>query len=86
MKPIERIRERFPSLLKMDGYDECIAGVVTRFDNRAILCYDIARILKRHVRDGMSVIEAQEYFDFNQMGSWMGKRTPCFIDLVKDIP
>ena len=29
--------------------------------------------------DGMTEEEAIEYFEFNQIGAWMGDNTPCFI-------
>jgi hypothetical protein len=34
------------------------------------------------MRDGMTWEEAEEYFEFNQMGAWVGDSTPCF--LIKD--
>jgi hypothetical protein len=29
--------------------------------------------------DGMSRDEAEEWFEFNQIGSWVGDSTPCFL-------
>jgi len=29
----------------------------------------------------MSGEEAEEYFQFNQLGAWFGELTPCFITL-----
>jgi len=31
------------------------------------------------VKDGMTYEEAVEYFEYNQMGAWVGERTPCFL-------
>jgi hypothetical protein len=31
------------------------------------------------IADGMTEEEAVEYFDFNQIGAWVGDRTPCFL-------
>jgi hypothetical protein len=31
------------------------------------------------VNDGMTEEEAEEYFNFNQLGAWIGENTPCFL-------
>tara|TARA_R100000808_G_C2118799_1_gene130628 strand:- start:401 stop:688 length:288 start_codon:yes stop_codon:yes gene_type:complete len=63
----------------MDGYDDCIAGVLERFGMDQIIVYDKEKIIKRHMDDGMTHEEAIEYFEFNQLGAWVGDRTPAFI-------
>jgi hypothetical protein len=68
-------------LLFMDGYDDCIAGIMTRFNFPPIVCYDKTKILKKLGADGMTPDEAEEFFYFNQIGAWVGERTPCFITL-----
>lgn len=65
--------------LTMDGYDDCIVGVVERFGQEPIVCYDKAKVLARHMKDGMTCDEAEEFFYFNQHGAWMGEATPCFL-------
>lgn len=67
---------------KMDGYDDCIVGKVTRFGQPEIYCYDKDKIIAKHIEGGMTEEEAHEFFDYNQVGSWVGNFTPCF--LVKD--
>jgi hypothetical protein len=32
--------------------------------------------------DGASYEEAYEFFEFNQLGSWVGESTPCFIQEI----
>ena len=66
-------------LLKMDGFDDCIAGVVERIGQDPIICYDKAKVIDQMIADGMDQEEAVEYFEFNQIGSWVGDRTPCFL-------
>jgi hypothetical protein len=67
-------------LVLMTGYDDCIAGVVSRYGQPDIVCYDLAKVLAKLVADGMSEEEAREFFEFNQLGAWMGDATPCFIE------
>lgn len=66
-------------LLTMDGFDDCIAGVVERFGQEPIVCYDKSKLIDRMIEDGMSREEAVEFFEHNQIGSWVGERTPCFL-------
>lgn len=65
----------------MQGYDDCIAGIVERFGAPPIVCYDKSKVLARLVRDGMSEDEAEEFWSFNQIGAWVGDSTPCFITM-----
>ena len=67
-------------MMKMDGYDDCIAGVSTRCGQPPILIYDRARVISRLESDGMTNEEAEEYFNFNQIGAWVGDDTPAFLE------
>lgn len=67
-------------MLVMDGFDDCIEGVVERFGMNPIVCYNKQKVLNKLIDDGCSLIEAEEYYEFNQLGAWMGEGTPCFID------
>jgi hypothetical protein len=70
------------NLTVMDGFDDCIVGIVERCTMAPIVCYDRERVIAALMRDGMTWEEAEEYFEFNQMGAWVGDSTPCF--LIKD--
>ena len=65
--------------LFMDGFDDCIAGVVQRYGQPTIVCYDKEKVLEQLTDDGMTDEEAREYFEYNQIGAWVGEQTPCFI-------
>jgi hypothetical protein len=68
-------------LITMDGYDDCILGVVERFGQNPIVCYDKEKVLQRLVSDGCNRDEAEEFFYVNQVGAWLGDSTPCFLSL-----
>ena len=70
-------------MLTMDGYNDCIVGVVERFGQNPIVCYDKERVIQRLESDGMNRDEAEEFFYFNQIGAWMGDSTPCFLSANK---
>ena len=74
---ILKISEEYPELLKADGFDEAIIGVVERIGVQAI-CYDQDKVIEILMRD-MSEEEAIEYFDFNIAGAWVGESTPFFL-------
>ena len=63
-------------LLFADGHDDAILGISERA-GVFLVVYDVNRILRQlRVRDGIPRGEAQEFFDFNIAGSWVGKQTP----------
>ncbi len=79
----EKLSEIDPELLCMDGFDDCVIGVCNRFGDEQIVAYDVDKVLEKLHKDmGMTVDEAREYFEFNQLASWMGDRTPCFVTLL----
>lgn len=67
----------------MLGFNDCVAGVVSRFGQEPILCYDLQRVLAKLVEQGMTEIEAQEWYDTNMLGAWVGDGTPCFIEILE---
>ena len=67
----------------MDGFDDCIAGYVEQFGRPPIVCYDKTKVIEKLVADGMTYEEADEYWDYNQVGAWVGDSTPCFVTLVQ---
>tara|TARA_R110002051_G_scaffold137589_1_gene210060 strand:+ start:262 stop:609 length:348 start_codon:yes stop_codon:yes gene_type:complete len=69
-----------PETMKMDGYDDCIVGIVEGFGSTRLLCYDKVKVLERLVKDGMAYGEALEYYEFNMLGAFVGESAPCFLD------
>ena len=78
---IEEVVERYPEALKMDGYDDCIIGICHRFGQEAIIAYDYNKVIEKLKKSGMTHDEALEWFSYNQIGSWMGDTTPCFVEM-----
>lgn len=71
-------------LLFMDGHDDCLIGVAFRASGVPIAAYDMGKIVKHHIADGMTQPQAWEYFEFNQLGAYMGEYTPAFIQKPGD--
>jgi hypothetical protein len=84
MAKIDDLLERYgDDLITMDGFNDCILGVVEGCGlEEPVVCYDRALVIKQLMRD-MTEEEAEEYFEFNQKGAYVGEGTPCFIDLLQ---
>ena len=77
---LDLIEEHNPEALKADGFDDAIIGIASRCGQPDVIAYDVNKILEvLQERDGMSYEEAQEFFDFNIIGAYMGEHTPIFI-------
>jgi hypothetical protein len=59
-------------------YDEAIIGVMERAGGESVIAYDTQKILAVLERS-MSAEEAQEFFEYNILGAYMGDRTPVYI-------
>ena len=67
-------------MLKADGFDKAVLGVASRFNMEDVFAYDMDEciaILCR--RDNMSYEDAIEFFHYNVLGAWVGKKTPLFL-------
>lgn len=79
----ECLAEIDEELLLADGFDEALIGYAQCFNNVVALydrrkCIDI--LMKR---DGMTEDGAQEFFEFNVTGAYVGERTPAFATLLR---
>ena len=65
-------------------YDDAIIGISEpRGEQCPLVIYDSQRIvelLQEH--DGMDLSEAQEFYEFNISGAWMGEQTPLYVERV----
>ena len=72
------LKEEYPDLLIMDGFDEAIIGVVSRMDLE-VVCYDLDKVIKLLMKQGMDEQDSWDWYQFNMIGSWMGEKTPVFL-------
>ena len=77
------LEERHPDheFLLADGFEEAFIGVAYQFDS-PLAVFDREKCIKILSRD-MSLEEAEEYFQFNVEGAFMGPHTPMFLDRFK---
>ena len=67
--------------LVMDGYDDCVAGILERFGMATVVLYDKEKVIEKIMKEspGCSYQEALEHYEFNQLGGWHGDKTPGFL-------
>ena len=66
-------------------YDAAIVGVTTSCcgtKNEYQVVYDYEIVIQVNIDQGMSELEAIEYFEANQGGAYVGEQTPIFINRI----
>ena len=72
----DRIAEINPEAMLVDGHDDALAG----FDTKGRAIYLVDHILGTlEQRDGMTEVEAIEWFDHNIECAYMGEYTPLYM-------
>jgi hypothetical protein len=77
----ERISDMLEEAIFLEPamFDEAILGIAERFGMDPVVCYDRTRCIDILARD-MPREDAEEFFEFNTIGAWMGDCTPIFVD------
>lgn len=71
--------------LLADGFEDAFLGVSEVFGRPPLATYDRDKCIDILIqRDGMTYEEAEEYFDFNVTGAWVGENTPIYLTLWKE--
>ena len=66
------------NVLLADGFDDAFVGIGRQF-GRPIAIYDRTKCIDILQKD-MSEEEAEEYFQYNVEGAWVGENTPIFLE------
>ena len=84
MTKLESIIEMYPDeeLLKADGLDDAIIGIAELKQTGVyVLVYSRSAVIKILIdRDEMTDEDAEEYYDFNIVGAYMGEKTPIWVE------
>ena len=72
--------------LYADGFEDAIIGVGRQF-NMDVVVYDEDKCLEILVlRDQMTPEEAEEFFEFNVVGAYVGDHTPIYVRVGSHLP
>jgi hypothetical protein len=76
---MDRLAEEYPDLLRMDGFDDAILGVVERIGLQTV-CYDLNKVIAILMKQGMDEQDAWDWYQFNMLGAWVGEATSVFLE------
>lgn len=70
-------------ILLADGFEDALLGYMERAGGMLCAAYDRDKCIQILVdRDGMTEEEAEEYFEFNVVGAYVGEKTPAFVTVL----
>ncbi len=78
----EEIAEVSDEAMFADGYDDCLIGYVERIGMGPVPLYDRQRVIKKIIDGGSTEEEAEEFFQFNIIGAYVGDGTPAFATIL----
>jgi len=81
---MEYLSEMYPEVMIMDGFDDCIIGIAERACMEIVVAYDRNKVINKLMGMGMDEDSAIEYFYYNQLGSYIGKHTPVFVEVFDE--
>jgi hypothetical protein len=67
------------NVLLADGFDDAFVGIGRQF-GRPIAVYNKSKCIDI-LQEDMSEEEAEEYFQYNVEGAWVGENTPIFLEI-----
>lgn len=70
-------------VLLADGYDEAFMGLAFR-QGKTVACYHREKCISILEKD-MTREEAEDYFEFNTQGAWVGEGTPVYISCPTEV-
>jgi hypothetical protein len=81
----ELLIEANEEALLADGLEDALVGIANRFGMPPVAAYDRDKCIEIFMkRDGMDHEGAEEHFEFNVIGAWMGECTPVFVTLTPE--
>lgn len=80
----EALAEENPEAMLADGFEEAYIGICRRFGQEALAAYDYEKCIEILMkRDRMTREDAEEHFEYNVIGAWVGDGTPVYIKVQK---
>lgn len=70
-------------VLLADGLEDAFVGIGSAFNAVPVAIYNKDKVIEiLMTRDGMTIDEAYEFFDFNIAGAYVGESTPIFMSVM----
>jgi|TARA_R110002020_G_scaffold62956_1_gene167944 hypothetical protein len=72
------------NLLEADNFRDAVIGVGQRCGQPNVLIYDVDKVIDiLMTRDELSYEEAWDYYEYNMLGSWVGEKTPIWMERME---
>jgi hypothetical protein len=78
---IEEILGEDENVLLADGFEDAFVGIGRQF-GKPFAVYDRFECIEILIKEGMSEEEAEDYFQYNTEGAWIGDQTPIFLERI----
>jgi hypothetical protein len=82
---LEQAAEINPEALYPTDMKKAVIGIVERCGMQPLVLLDRDKCIDILMEQGMDEDDAEEFFEVNTLGSWMGEGTPCFATLCGDL-
>ena len=69
------------TVLLADGFEDAFVGIGRQF-GKSMAVYNKSKCIESLVKEGMDEEEAEEYFQYNVEGAWVGENTPIFLETL----
>jgi len=69
------------NVLLADGFEDAFVGIGRQF-GKPMAVYNKTKCIESLVKEGMDEEEAEEYFQYNVEGAWVGENTPIFLETL----
>ena len=66
--------------LTADGFDKALVGCT--YGANVVAVYDINKMVEILMEDGTDYEDAVEFLDYNVVGTYVGDKTPLYINFV----
>jgi len=76
----EQLADENDKALFADGFDGALVGIARRCGQPSLAVYSRSKCIEILCKE-MPHDEAEEYFEFNVAGAWVGENTPVFMDV-----
>ena len=73
----------YEGVILYDDMDEAFLGIGQQYYNKPIAIYDRQKCIEILAAD-MGYEEAEEFFEFNIIGGWLGDQTPIFLSRLEE--
>lgn len=70
--------------LLADGFEAALIGYVSQF-HKTVALYDRAKCIQILMDNGLTEEDAEDHFEFNVQGAWVGENTPAFAVLFEPV-